>query len=1410
MPEAASGDRYSGLSTLSSTLGVKGSLRVRAYGNVKHAHLVLRKVDEEEYVDENGQKRTKAVFSIFAQKLINVKAGKELYLYLQPANGELHDVPVAIEGDLLGDEDEVVAPEPTVVQEEKKPDPPASSEQAMPPKMRKLWARKSEASLTAKPSSPMLTTPPLPPSPLKVSMEIQTQPSASSVHVQATPPNGVSAAIQTIRPRHSECSVQTMDPPAKPSRVEMGVQTDHSLLQSLLQEEKSAVTEPDILPMSIDEDSPVLTHPDIVKQLKGKVNAVYSRSLSPMELESPLTTPPQSPQVLPTTTDDTPELTLTSLSPSDTSRGQSGASDDVTRSSSSTPATSVNPISHPSRNTPPPRKAPYASSSKKDPVFVPAVHTQQSGAVVAPPTIVKVQPVSPTIPHAIPSSALHTPSSLTPKAEPPIALTERPIRPGPAKTDRLASSPVVISTIFPPITVPQPAPLIHGATNRGSILTVSPPSAPPPPTASPPQIPHMSPSAQKKTLPPRTSSIPGGTPQQKEVKSPFVSGGFIQNALGKYSSLTQSLVGSKKEKDEKTVPTSPVAKTVDAKTAGVESKNDEAKTEITASLQKNDEKAVNVQPKQPIASNLATLSRSASLLMSSRANDRLSQISSIFPPMTVPNGPRALVDIPRASTASAAFPTPTRPSMPKAPPTMPQPVSTTISKPPTAPRAFTSNSAGPSNLNSRTAATPIVQPSPTAPLAQRTTPAPFTSPLPTPRSVPTGPAARLSSVQIPWLNHTLGEITGLAHLAGLPPSTETPSAAAPAAPIPPSSDPPPLPNGSWVEQNGMHKPNGTIAENKGIARSGVVPTPRSLNGASVVSQSTLMARPMALKISLPPVTPVASTSRSIAISSAFDSSARSSPIPNSTPDRPIKEEPQSPTLGLFAELDASRQSAPLSEKSQNGTSYQHVTTAQARDPIYVEDRESSSPTSGTNAWLTQHGLPRKPSFSNGWNDSRGINGRQRSVGSSAADDRDSPYESSSRRSDRWDERSDRSRKRRLVADTYRPDDDDYDRYRRDDDGYDRYRRSNDDYDRYTPRDRDDGHRPLADTYIPRYSPDSSSDDGASWPSWTKLHVSQIRFDGGPGIRSISFNSTGTQFAVICYDHTIRIWNTQTRAEIAKLSHNASVVSLAWIKGDIGIASLGLNGVVNKWTRVGQNQWHWTKVLDAGDTDPVCMAFANDKIAIAYPRTGIKIWFLINAIWQPQRPIVRQNILSIKFVDNGESLVGGTGDGCVWRCRVRDGSSYSTASFKTKVFDVKVSSVGNHVLASQAGGKTHLVLFEKDAQRGDILQEFSTREIENGGDRANYAFGAHFTSHEDLVIFGAVGRRVFIWDRHDGKVKYELDHSSDVIIQAVASYDSSDSSHVVTGNRQGRLTWWSPPLNASDDGRDVPSKRRRND
>jgi hypothetical protein len=130
----------------------------------------------------------------------------------------------------------------------------------------------------------------------------------------------------------------------------------------------------------------------------------------------------------------------------------------------------------------------------------------------------------------------------------------------------------------------------------------------------------------------------------------------------------------------------------------------------------------------------------------------------------------------------------------------------------------------------------------------------------------------------------------------------------------------------------------------------------------------------------------------------------------------------------------------------------------------------------------------------------------------------------------------------------------------------------------------------------------------------------------------------------------------------------------------GIVLLAEDGVVSKWTRTvspsfnyrcpvtqvlqGQNHWEWAKILDAGngdraEDDRMCFAYVHNRIAVAFPRSGVKIWMLIEGrnhglfrcktnpylgVWQPQRSILRQNVSSVKFIKDGRTLLGGTSDG----------------------------------------------------------------------------------------------------------------------------------------------------------------------
>lgn len=148
------------------------------------------------------------------------------------------------------------------------------------------------------------------------------------------------------------------------------------------------------------------------------------------------------------------------------------------------------------------------------------------------------------------------------------------------------------------------------------------------------------------------------------------------------------------------------------------------------------------------------------------------------------------------------------------------------------------------------------------------------------------------------------------------------------------------------------------------------------------------------------------------------------------------------------------------------------------------------------------------------------------------------------------------------------------------------------------------------------------------------HVSRFFFPYGDQVRF----STGA-------DKTLRVWNNAKRAEIARLQHISPIVNVTWLEGDIGVVTLGEDGIVGKWTRVvsaidftayfvkstlslqGGNYWQWAKIVDACEKgtqdatglayyrdrigvpipDKTCLAYYRDRIAVSFPKTGVKMW-----------------------------------------------------------------------------------------------------------------------------------------------------------------------------------------------------------
>ncbi|CAL1703375.1 unnamed protein product [Somion occarium] len=325
--------------------------------------------------------------------------------------------------------------------------------------------------------------------------------------------------------------------------------------------------------------------------------------------------------------------------------------------------------------------------------------------------------------------------------------------------------------------------------------------------------------------------------------------------------------------------------------------------------------------------------------------------------------------------------------------------------------------------------------------------------------------------------------------------------------------------------------------------------------------------------------------------------------------------------------------------------------------------------------------------------------------------------------------------------------------------------------------------------------DNKQNSMFSWPTIEGTHTSRVKGEEEIAITSIVFNSDGTLFALTCSDRTVRIWNNRTRLEIARLGHTMSVLAVAWLDHDSGVVTLGDNGIVSTWTRNVQNKWQWAKILDAGgrgsNEQPTCLAFGGDRIAIAFPQAGVKVWLFVKGTWFPQRSILQHNVSAIKFVDGGDALIGATGDGVLWHCEIPNGTLKVSAFLKSKVLSLDVE--GRNTLVALAGGRSQLLTISSDDHKGTIEQTYYLGDPELQSN-ALYDFGALFANRSQAIIYGAVRGCLMVWDRSTADVSYGMAHGENDQVLAISSFEGGQTSNIqiITGTRNGRLTWFTQP------------------
>ncbi|KAJ3907200.1 hypothetical protein F5879DRAFT_570183 [Lentinula edodes] len=215
---------------ISQILGVKTSLCFRPRRLTQKPHAVLRRVEaSDDSSDEGGESSSLVHFKIFAQKRFTITPGKEILLTVDDARFKDHSV-LLCGAPFTSDELEMQER----VKAAKDGDIPPLPKNALPPKMRRAWVKKTD-------DGPVTT---------RTSVGIQATPTSCSVQVQAKPP-------------HRTVSVQS-----HPSSTSVSVQTLNSTRSVFVQAETS----------------PYLSIDTSTMQQHARVK---ERSLSPMDLDSP-------------------------------------------------------------------------------------------------------------------------------------------------------------------------------------------------------------------------------------------------------------------------------------------------------------------------------------------------------------------------------------------------------------------------------------------------------------------------------------------------------------------------------------------------------------------------------------------------------------------------------------------------------------------------------------------------------------------------------------------------------------------------------------------------------------------------------------------------------------------------------------------------------------------------------------------------------------------------------------------------------------------------------------------------------------------------------------------------------------------------------------------------------------------
>jgi WD40 repeat protein/serine/threonine protein kinase len=277
------------------------------------------------------------------------------------------------------------------------------------------------------------------------------------------------------------------------------------------------------------------------------------------------------------------------------------------------------------------------------------------------------------------------------------------------------------------------------------------------------------------------------------------------------------------------------------------------------------------------------------------------------------------------------------------------------------------------------------------------------------------------------------------------------------------------------------------------------------------------------------------------------------------------------------------------------------------------------------------------------------------------------------------------------------------------------------------------------------------------------------------VRSVTFSARGKHIASGSADHTIRIWDASSGAQVATFSgHMGSVRCVSFSPDGRLLASGSEDNTIKVWDVMAGTE---IATLQAHKADVQTVIFSPDgkHIASGSEDKTIKIWNVETGDEVITLHGHESDVMSTAFSPDGKRLVSGSEDRAVKVWNVKTGAEMMTLrGHRSNVRSVAFSPDGSHI----ASGCEDTTIKIWNATTGAEVMTF----LGHQSSVTSVAFGPS----GGQIISGSSDNTIKLWDATRGSEVMTLrGHESEVM--SVAS--SPDGKHAVSGSDDNTIKLW---------------------